>query len=88
MLIDDFVRIFDVWEEVQPYLSLMVDEQEMALPNDTVMLLSEIEDMIDAATHILVQPCDCYPFRAAQALGSKGVWPMSRYIAVHEIKKT
>jgi len=266
MLIDDFVEIFDVWEEVQPYLSLMVDEQEMALivrmkgrlmtpsevaeimeissreaaallercysrwfvnktfegeilryipadfeawldyfvkygrwddipaqsrtvidrrfldkfiarcrpsverkqrgleaekalPNDTVMLLSEIEEMIDAATHIVVQPCDCrrlgqncdrpvetciwlddaalealdrghgrrltraeakelirwadkkglmhtadsewqtrglhaicnccacdcYPFRAAQALGSKGVWPMSRYVAGHDV---
>jgi len=31
---------------------------ENALPNDTVMLLSEIEDMLDAATHIVVQPCD------------------------------
>jgi ferredoxin len=30
-----------------------------ALPNDTVMLLSEIEEMIDAAEHIVVQPCDC-----------------------------
>ena len=28
--------------------------------------------------------CDCYPFRAAQELGSKGVWPKSRYIAVHD----
>jgi ferredoxin len=129
-----------------------------ALPNDSVMLLNEIEDMLDAATHIVVQPCDCrrlgqncdrpietciwmddaalealdrghgrrltdeeakelvrwadkkglmhtadsqwrtrglhaicnccacdcYPFRAAQELGSKGAWPQSRYIAVHE----
>jgi ferredoxin len=129
-----------------------------ALPNDTVMLLGEIEDMLDAAAHIVVQPCDCrrlgqncdrpvetciwmdeaalgalhrghgrqitnqeaielvrwadkkglmhtadsqwqerglhaicnccacdcYPFRAAQELGSRGVWPRSRYIAVHE----
>jgi len=128
-----------------------------ALPNDTVMLLSEIEEMIDAATHIVVQPCDCrrlgqncefpietciwmdagaraaldrghgrpltreearalvrrldkqglmhtadsewrtrglhaicnccacdcYPFRAAQTLGSKGDWPRSRYVAIH-----
>ncbi len=128
-----------------------------SLPNDTVMLLSEVEEMIDAATHIVVQPCDCrrlgqncsrpvetciwlderalealdrgqgrrltateakqllkradkkglmhtadgdwrvnglheicnccacdcYPFRAAQALGSKGVWPQSRYLANH-----
>jgi ferredoxin len=265
MLIDDFVEIFDVWEEARPYLSLMVDEQEMAcivkmkgrpmtpaeaaeamqitlkesaallercysrcivdritegevaryipgnfeavldhfvkygrwddipaqarsiidrrfldsfiarcrpgverkqrgleaenaLPNDTIMLLSEIEEMIDAAAHIVVQPCDCrrlgqncdrpvetciwlddealealdrghgrrltkaearelirwadkkglmhtadsewhtrglhaicnccacdcYPFRAARVLGSKGVWPMSRYVAVHD----
>ena len=30
-----------------------------SLPNDTVMLLSEVEEMIDAATHIVVQPCDC-----------------------------
>ncbi len=125
--------------------------------DDTVMLLSEIEDMLDAATHIVVQPCDCrrlgqncdrpietciwmdddalealdrghgrrlsnveakelvrwadkkglmhtadsdwqtrglhaicnccacdcYPFRAAQELGSRGTWPRSRYIAVH-----
>ncbi len=266
MLIDDFVEIFEVWEEAQPYLSLMVDEQEMALivkmrrasmtaaevaetkqintkeaaallercytrsivnktiegeivryipadfkarldhfakydrwenipaqtrtvldrrfldefiarcrpgverkqrglepekalPNDTVMLLSEIEEMIDAATHIVVQPCDCrrlgqncdrpvetciwlddvalealdrghgrrltraeakklirkadnkglmhtadsewqtrglhaicnccacdcYPFRAARELGTKGIWPMSRYVAVHHV---
>jgi ferredoxin len=127
------------------------------LPNDTVLLLGEVEKMIDAATHIVVQPCDCrrlgqncdrpvetciwlddgalealdrgygrrlthkeakemvrradraglmhtgdsewhtrglhaicnccacdcYPFRAARELGSKGVWPRSRYIARH-----
>ncbi len=127
------------------------------LPNDAVMLLHEVEDMIDAATHIVVQPCDCrrlgqncaypvetclwmdesalelldrghgrrlsrqeakellrwtdkkglmhtadsewrarglhaicnccacdcYPFRAGQELGSKGVWPKSRYVAAH-----
>jgi NAD-dependent dihydropyrimidine dehydrogenase PreA subunit len=28
--------------------------------------------------------CDCYPFRAAQELGSKGVWPRSRYVAVYD----
>lgn len=28
--------------------------------------------------------CDCYPFRAAVALGSKGTWPRSRYIAVRD----
>jgi NAD-dependent dihydropyrimidine dehydrogenase PreA subunit len=28
--------------------------------------------------------CDCYPFRAAQELGSKGFWPKSQYIAVHD----
>lgn len=130
---------------------------EEALPNDTIMLLSEIEEMIDAAAHITVLPCDCrrlgqncsrpvetciylddfaldaldrghgrrltkeetiklvhwadkkglmhtadgqwqtrglhaicnccacdcYPFRAARELGSKGVWPRSRYIALH-----
>ncbi len=130
---------------------------ENTLPNDTVMLLSEVEDMIDAATHIVVQPCDCrrlgqncsspvdtciwmddgalasldrghgkrvtreearslvrhadrkglmhtadsewqsrglhaicnccacdcYPFRAAEKLGSKGVWPRSRYTAAY-----
>jgi NAD-dependent dihydropyrimidine dehydrogenase PreA subunit len=129
-------------------------EAENALPNDTVMLLSEVEEMINAATDIVVQPCDCrklgencdrpvetciwldegarnaidcghgrrlskeeavellrhadkkglmhtadrewrerglhaicnccacdcYPFRAAQELGSKGVWPKSHYI--------
>ncbi len=129
-----------------------------ALPNDTVMLLNEIEEMIEAADHIVVQPCDCrrlgqncerpletciwmdegalealdrghgrqvsneeakeivrwadkrglmhtadsewrtrglhaicnccacdcYPFRAAQELGSKGAWPRSRYVAVHD----
>ncbi len=132
-----------------------------ALPNDTVMLLSEIEEMIDAAAHIVVQPCDCrrlgqncdrpvetclwmdeaalrtldrghgrrisnqeakelvrwadkkglmhtadsewarrglhaicnccacdcYPFRAAQELGSKGVWPRSRYIAAYNTEE-
>ena len=128
---------------------------ESALPNDTIMLLSEIEEMIDAATDIIVQPCDCrrlgqncnypvetciwldegarqaldrghgrrlskteakelvnwadkkglihtadsdwqtrglhaicnccacdcYPFIAAEELGSKGVWPKSLYVA-------
>ena len=131
---------------------------ENALPNDTVMLLSEVEEMIGAATCIVVQPCDCrrlgqscdkpvdtciwldegalaaldrghgrrvakeeakelvrwadkqglmhtadgewqtrglsaicnccacdcYPFRAALELGSKGVWPRSRYVAVQD----
>jgi formate hydrogenlyase subunit 6/NADH:ubiquinone oxidoreductase subunit I len=31
--------------------------------------------------------CDCYPFRAARELGSKGAWPRSRYIAVHDREK-
>ena len=34
-------------------------EAENALPNDTVLLLSEVEEMIDAAAEIVVQPCDC-----------------------------
>jgi Pyruvate/2-oxoacid:ferredoxin oxidoreductase delta subunit len=133
-------------------------EAENTLPNDTVLLLGEVEEMIDAATHIVVQPCDCrrlgqncdrpvetciwlddgalealdrgfgrpltrdeakalvrwadrkglmhtadsewrsrglhaicnccacdcYPFRAARELGSKGIWPASHYVAVHE----
>jgi ferredoxin len=133
-------------------------EAENALPNDTVLLLGEVEEMIDAAEHIVVQPCDCrrlgqhcrrpvetciwldggalealargygrrlrheearalvrradrqglmhtgdsdwrsrglhaicnccvcdcYPFRAAQELGSKGFWPRSRYLAVYD----
>jgi NAD-dependent dihydropyrimidine dehydrogenase PreA subunit len=133
-------------------------EIENALPNDAVLLLSEVEEMIGAATHIVVQPCDCrrlgqncdrpvetciwlddgalealdrghgrrltraealelvrwadrkglmhtadsewrsrglhaicnccacdcYPFRAGQELGSKGVWPRSRYVAIHD----
>jgi len=132
-----------------------------ALPNDTILLLSEVEEMIEAATNIAVQPCDCrrlgqncdfpvdtciwldagalealerghgrrltreqarelirwadkkglmhtadgewqtrglhaicnccacdcYPFRAAQELGSKGAWPRSRYVAVHDREK-
>jgi ferredoxin len=131
---------------------------ENAVPNDTVLLVSEVEEMLDAATHIVVQPCDCrrlgqncdrpvetciwldegaletldrghgrrlskeeakelvrwadrkglmhtgdsewqtrglhaicnccacdcYPFRAAQELGSKGVWPRSRYVAAYD----
>jgi Pyruvate/2-oxoacid:ferredoxin oxidoreductase delta subunit len=130
---------------------------ENALPNDTILLVHEVEEMIDAATEIIVQPCDCrrlgqncsrpvetciwlddgaraaldrgfgrrltkaeakalvrradqkglmhtadsewrtrglhaicnccaddcYPFRAALELGSKGVWPRSRYIAAY-----
>ncbi len=28
--------------------------------------------------------CDCYPFRAAQELGSKGVWPKSLYVAAYD----
>jgi ferredoxin len=133
-------------------------EAENALPNDTVMLLSEVEEMIEAATDIVVQPCDCrklgencekpvetciwldegarasldrghgrrltkdeaiellrwtdkkglmhtadsawqkrglhaicnccacdcYPFRAAQELGTKGVWPKSYFVAEHD----
>ena len=125
-----------------------------ALPNDSVMLLHEVEAMIDAASVIVVQPCncrrsgqfcdrpvetciwldegaraaldrgygrplskeeakkvlrwadkkglmhtadtewqsrglhaicnccacDCYPFRAAVELGSKGAWPKTRYL--------
>jgi NAD-dependent dihydropyrimidine dehydrogenase PreA subunit len=133
-------------------------EAENALPNDTVLLLSEVEEMIEAAEHVVVQPCDCrrlgqncerpvetciwlddgalealergygrrlsqeeaievvrkadraglmhtadsewrerglhaicnccacdcYPFRAAQELGSNGAWPKSRYVAVYD----
>ena len=136
-------------------------EAENALPNDTILLLEEVEEMLDAARHIVVQPCDCrrllqacdrpvetciwlddgalealdrgygrrltreeakelvrwadrkglmhtadsewqtrglhaicnccacdcYPFRAAQELGSKGIWPRSRYIAVHDAER-
>jgi ferredoxin len=133
-------------------------ETEDALPNDTVLLLDQVDEMLDAATHIAVQPCDCrrlgqhcdrpvktclslddvalkildrghgrrltrdeakklvrwadrkglmhtadgewrvrglhaicnccacdcYPFRAAQELGSKGVWPKSLYVAHYD----
>ncbi|HET90248.1 MAG TPA: hypothetical protein ENN99_05850, partial [Chloroflexi bacterium] len=133
-------------------------EAENALPNDTILLLHEVAEMLDAAADIIVQPCDCrrlaqqcdrpvetciwldegarhalargygrrlsreeakelvrqadrqglmhtadsewqtrglhaicnccacdcYPFRAAQELGSKGVWPKSRYVAAHD----
>ena len=31
--------------------------------------------------------CDCYPFRAAEALGSKGVWPRSRYLATYDVER-
>jgi NAD-dependent dihydropyrimidine dehydrogenase PreA subunit len=131
---------------------------ENALPNDTILLLHEVEEMIQAAEAIVVQPCDCrrlgqncerpvetciwlddgaraaldrgygreltreeavevirwadrkglmhtadsewrtrglhaicnccacdcYPFRAAQELDSKGVWPKSRYVATFD----
>ena len=133
-------------------------QPEEGVPNDAVLLLPEVEEMLQAATHIVVQPCDCrrlgqncerpvetclwlddlaldaldrghgrrlscdeaidlvrradkaglmhtadsewktrglqaicnccacdcYPFRAAQELGSKGVWPRSCYVAVHD----
>ena len=133
-------------------------EAENSLPNDTVLLLDEVEEMLRAAKHIVIQrcdcrrlgqhcdrpvevctwmddgalsaldrghgrqvtveeaieltrwadrkglmhtgdsewrtrglhaicnccACDCYPFRAAQKLGSKGTWPKSRYIAVYD----
>ena len=133
-------------------------QPEEGVPNDAVLLLPEVEEMLQAATHIVVQPCDCrrlgqncerpvetclwlddlaldaldrghgrrlscdeaidlvrradkaglmhtadsewktrglqaicnccacdcYPFRAALELGSKGVWPRSRYVAVHD----
>jgi NAD-dependent dihydropyrimidine dehydrogenase PreA subunit len=129
-----------------------------ALPNDSVLLLHEVEAMIDAATDVVVQPCncrragqfcdrpvetciwldegarealdrghgralgkeeakellrwadrkglmhtadsewqtrglhaicnccacDCYPFRAAEELGSKGAWPKIRYLAEYD----
>ena len=134
---------------------------EDGVPNDAVLLLHEVEEMLRAATHIIVQPCDCrrlgqncerpvetciwldnvalaaldrghgqrmtceeaialvrradkaglmhtadsewqsrglhaicnccacdcYPFRAAQGLGSKGVWPRSRHVAVHDAER-
>ena len=134
---------------------------ESGVPNDAVLLLHEVEEMLRAATHIIVQPCDCrrlgqncdrpvetciwldgaalaaldrghgrrltceeaitlvrradkaglmhtadsewqtrglhaicnccacdcYPFRAAQELGSKGVWPRSRHVAVHDAER-
>jgi formate hydrogenlyase subunit 6/NADH:ubiquinone oxidoreductase subunit I len=28
--------------------------------------------------------CDCYPFRAAEALGSMGAWPRIRYLADYD----
>jgi len=133
-------------------------EAENSLPNDTVLLLPEVEEMLDAATLIAVQPCDCrrlgqychrpvgtclslddaarailnrghgrplareeakelvrwadrqglmhtadsdwrarglhaicnccacdcYPFRAAMELGSKGVWPRSCWVAAYD----
>jgi ferredoxin len=128
---------------------------ENALPNDTILLLPEVEEMIHSAEVVIVQPCDCrrlgqncerpvetciwlddgarhaldrghgrqlsideavelvrwadrkglmhtadsewrtrglhaicnccgddcYPFRAARELESKGAWPRSRYVA-------
>lgn len=30
---------------------------------------------------------DCHAFRAAERLGSQGVWPRSRYVAAHDIEK-
>jgi NAD-dependent dihydropyrimidine dehydrogenase PreA subunit len=130
-------------------------------PNDAILLLHEVEEMLEAATHIVVQPCDCrrlgqncdrpvetciwlddaalgaldrghgrrltcdeavdlvrqadkaglmhtadndwrkrglhaicnccacdcYPFRAAQELGSKGIWPRSRYVGVQDAER-
>jgi ferredoxin len=153
-----FLDEFTVKHHSKVELKMRGLSPETALPNDTVMLLGEVEEMIDAATHIVVQPCDCrrlgqncdkpvntciwldesalaaldrghgqrvtkeeakelarwadkqglmhtadgewqrrglhaicnccacdcYPFRAAQKLGSKGVWPKSRYMAVHD----
>ncbi|MCX6032446.1 MAG: 4Fe-4S dicluster domain-containing protein [Chloroflexi bacterium] len=138
--------------------SALRGEARDELPNDAVLLLSEVEEMIEAATTIVVLPCDCrrlgqncdrpvetcmqfdqvalaaldrghgrrltqaeakalvrradrkglmhtgdsewrqhelrtlcnccacdcYPFRAAAELGSKDVWPRSRYVAVHD----
>jgi ferredoxin len=32
---------------------------EGGVPNDAVLLLHEVEEMLRAATHIIVQPCDC-----------------------------
>ena len=35
------------------------EDSENSLPNDTVMLLEEVEAMVKAAECIVVQPCDC-----------------------------
>jgi ferredoxin len=139
-------------------LKMKGEDSLNALPNDSVMLLHEVEAMIDAATDVVVQPCncrrsgqycdrpietciwldqgardalarghgralgkeeakqllrwadrkglmhtadsewqtrglhaicnccacDCYPFRVAQELGSKGAWPKIRYLAEYD----
>jgi ferredoxin len=136
-------------------------EPEDGVPNDDVLLLHEVEEMVQAAQHIVVEPCDCrrlgqhcerpvetcfwfddvalsaldrgygrrlsqeealdlirwtdkkglmhtgdsqwrshglahlcnccacdcYPFRAAQELGSKGTWPRTRYLAVYDAER-
>ena len=31
--------------------------------------------------------CDCYPFLAARELGSKGVWPRNRYVAIRDAER-
>jgi NAD-dependent dihydropyrimidine dehydrogenase PreA subunit len=151
-----FLDAFVARQRENVALKMIGQAPSSVLPNDSVMLLCEVEAMIDAATDIIVQPCDCrrlgqycdrpvntciwldglarkalerghgerisregakqllrwadkkglmhtadhnwkanglhaicnccacdcYPFRAAQQLGSKGVWPEVRYVAV------
>jgi Pyruvate/2-oxoacid:ferredoxin oxidoreductase delta subunit len=31
--------------------------------------------------------CDCYPFRAAQLMNSRGYWPRNRYVAAHDAER-
>jgi NAD-dependent dihydropyrimidine dehydrogenase PreA subunit len=147
-------------EEHRPSIEcrLRGEESDEPVPNDDILLVADVEEMIDAASLIVVQPCDCrrlgqrcdrpvdtciwfdslarqalerghgrlltskeardlvhladkrglmhtgdsrwrengldavcnccacdcYPFRAARELGSKGVWPRSRYIAAYD----
>ena len=152
--LDEFIRRHE--KAVRQVMSGLVPETHP--PNDTVMLLEEVEEMIHAASEIIVQPCDCrmlgencdrpvetciwldegarqaldrgfgrrltkaeavqllrqadakglmhtsdagwrehglsaicnccacdcYPFLAAQELGSKGVWPKSNYVASYD----
>jgi Pyruvate/2-oxoacid:ferredoxin oxidoreductase delta subunit len=62
------------------------DKKGLMHTGDASALLSTGSEWQTRGLHAICNccACDCYPFRAAQKLGSKGVWPKSRYVAAYD----